>query len=406
MPRSVPVHVHVKTESCCVEGFRFAGVSAGLKQAAGAKDLGLIVAERPVAAVGAFTTNLVKAAPVRLAAERLKRGRIQAVMVNSGSANCFTGKAGDHLAVESCAALAREIGCAAEMVVPCSTGVIGHLYSLERLRAGLKTAARELRPEGVDDFARAIMTTDTRPKTAWARVALNGRPVTVLGIAKGAGMIAPNMATMLAFIVTNARATPRLLRAVLGRALAHSLNAITIDGDMSTNDSVLLLASGAAANREPVGGALARFEAAVSAVAQSLARQIVYDGEGATKLAAVEVSGARSEKDAEAVARHVANSPLVKTALFGRDPNVGRILAAAGASGVRFDPDRIELRVGSVKIAARGRVIVGALEKARSVMNQREFALTLNLRLGRAGASILTSDLSFDYVKINAEYTS
>jgi glutamate N-acetyltransferase/amino-acid N-acetyltransferase len=396
----------VKTETCRVAGFRFAGVSAGLKQAAGAKDLGLIVAERPVAAAGAFTTNLIKAAPVRLASKRIEAGRVQAVLVNSGSANCFTGKAGDRLASTSCAALAREIGCAADLVVPCSTGVIGHLYSLERLRVGVKAACGELRCEGADDFARAIMTTDTRPKTACAGLKLDGRSITLLGIAKGAGMIAPAMATMLAFIVTDARAAPGVLRRALGRALKASLNAITIDGDMSTNDTVLLLASGAAAGQELAGSALAKFEAALSAVAQSLARQIVYDGEGATKLAAVEVSGARSRADAEKVARRIANSPLVKTALFGRDPNVGRILAAAGASGVRLDPDRLVLRVGNVTLAARGKIIVSGLDKAKRVMNQRQLELKLDLKLGRAKASILTSDLSNEYVRINAEYRS
>jgi glutamate N-acetyltransferase/amino-acid N-acetyltransferase len=400
------VSVLIKPETCCVAGFRFAGVSAGLKQTPGAKDLGLIVADRPVAAAGAFTTNLIQAAPVKLARKRLVAGRIQAVLVNSGSANCFTGRAGERLAFDSCASLAHEIGCAAELVVPCSTGVIGRLYSLERLRAGLKVACQELRCEGADDFAHAIMTTDTRPKTACASLKLDGQPIVLMGIAKGAGMIAPAMATMLAFIVTDARATPGTLRRALKRALEHSLNAITIDGDMSTNDTVLILASGAAANRNLAGSTLARFEAALSAVAQSLARQIVYDGEGATKLAAIEVSGARSQADAEVLARRIANSPLVKTALFGRDPNVGRILAAAGACGVPLDPERLELRVGNVRIAARGGVIVSQLEKARRVMDQREFALRLDLKLGRAKASILTSDLSIEYVRINAEYTT
>jgi glutamate N-acetyltransferase/amino-acid N-acetyltransferase len=396
----------VKTETCPVAGFRFAGVSAGLKQATGVKDLGLIVAERPVAAAGAFTTNLVQAAPVKLARERLKAGRIQAVLVNSGSANCFTGKAGERLAESSCAALAREIGCSAKLVVPCSTGVIGQLYSLERLRRGLMAACRELRAEGADDFARAIMTTDTRTKTAYTSLKLDRRRITLLGIAKGAGMIAPAMATMLAFIITDAAVGPSALRRALRRAVKSSFDAITIDGDMSTNDTVLLLASGAGASGELTDRALTKFEAALGAVCQSLARQIVYDGEGATKLAAVEVSGARSQADANAVARRIANSPLVKTALFGCDPNVGRILAAAGASGVRFDPERLVLRVGGVTVAARGRVIVNGLDQARRVMSRRELELKLDLRLGSAKATVVTSDLSFDYVRINAEYTS
>ena len=396
----------VLSEPARVRGFRFAGVSAGLKTAAGAKDLGLIAAENQVSAAGVFTTNRVKAAPVVVASERVRRGRLQAVVVNSGSANCFTGKPGLRLALDSCAAVAAELGCDNASVAPCSTGVIGHLYDFEKYREGVQRAAGALSEDGLEEFARAIMTTDTRPKTASVTLRLGGREIAIAGAAKGSGMLSPHMATMLAFIVTDAAVTPAQLRAALKDASASSFNAITVDGDMSTNDTVLAMASGSAENRALGERERAIFAEAMGAVASSLARQLVYDGEGATKLVAVRVRGARTRADAERIARRIANSPLVKTAFFGCDPNVGRIIAAAGASGAALDPERLELKVGGVKIASRGMLLVGALEAAQQRMREREFAVELDLKLGSGEAALLTSDLSFDYVKINAEYTT
>lgn len=398
--------MNVEEQARPVGGFRFAGVSAGLKAVFGKEDLGLIVVNRPVPAAGVFTTNRVKAAPVLLAEQRLRAGRLQAVAVNSGSANCFTGKPGMKLAIDSCAAVAREISCPPEMVIPCSTGVIGHRYDLEKYRSGVRAAIAALSPNGLGDFARAIMTTDTVPKLASTSIHFAGADVTIAGVAKGAGMIAPRMATMLAFILTDADLAPPLLRRALLRALPESFNAVTIDGDMSTNDSLLMIASGLAGNRRPSARDLAGFEAAVGAVARSLARQLVFDGEGATKLVTVEVRGARSSGDAVKVARQIANSPLVKTAFFGCDPNVGRIVAAAGAAGVAMDPDRIELAVGAVRIAARGMILTQALAAAAAAMKQREFTVRLDLKSGKAGATIVTSDLTLEYVRINAEYTT
>ena len=397
---------NVQLEPASVRGFRFAGVSAGLRTEPGRKDLGVIVADWPVAAAGVFTTNRVKAAPVVVSAEHLKRGKLQAIAANSGSANCFTGKLGLKLARDSCAALADAVSCAAELIAPCSTGVIGHLYDLEKYRAGIRDAAATLSRDGLHDFARAIMTTDTRPKIASARLKLGGAEVTIAGCAKGAGMLEPKMATMLAFMVTDAAVRPPQLRTALKHALPASFNGITVDGDMSTNDTLILMASGAAGNRALAGRDLAGFETAVSDVAGVIARELVRDGEGATKLVTVEVRGARSPADAERVARQIANSPLVKTAFFGCDPNVGRIIMAAGKAGVPLDPDRFELAVGGVKVASRGALIVGALEAAASKMREREFVITLDLRMGRARSQIVTCDLSFDYVKINAEYTT
>ena len=389
-----------------VRGFRFAGVSAGLKTTAGAKDLGLIVADRPAAAAAVFSANKVKAAPVYVTMERVRAGRLQAIVANSGCANSFTGKAGLGLAKDSCAVVARELGCAPELVVPSSTGVIGHLYDLGKLSAGVAEAARSLGADRLDDFARAIMTTDTYPKTAHASFDLDGTRVTVAGAAKGAGMISPHMATMLAYLMTDAAIAPPALRTSLKAALPQSFNAITVDGDMSTNDTVILLASGAAGNRSPSARGLRKFNQAVGGVCAALARELVRDGEGATKLVSIEVRGARTARDAQRCARQIANSPLVKTAFFGNDPNVGRILMAAGSSGAAVASDRAVLWIGGVKVAAQGRLLTGALPAAGAAMREREFTVSLDLRLGRARARILTCDLSYDYVRINAEYTT
>jgi len=389
-----------------VKGFRFAGVATGLRSEPGRKDLGIIVADRPAAAAGVFTTNRVKAAPVIVTSERLRHGRLQAVAANSGSANCFTGQAGLKLARDSCAVLADSIGCAPELVAPCSTGVIGHLYEFEKYRAGVRDAVAALAPGALEDFARAIMTTDTHPKIAAMQLTLGGAEVTVAGCAKGAGMIEPKMATMLAFILTDASARPPMLKRTLQRALGTSFNAITVDGDMSTNDTLLLMASGAAGERELKGREVAAFEAAVTAVADMLARELVRDGEGATKLVTIEVRGARTSTDAERIARQVANSPLVKTAFFGCDPNFGRIVMAAGKAGVAMDLERLEVSLGGISIASHGALHTGALAAASARMKEPEFTVTLDLKLGKARARIVTCDFSYNYVKINAEYTT
>jgi len=389
-----------------VRGFRFSGVSAGLKTVAGARDLGLIVADRPCCAAAVFTANKVKAAAVSVMRERIRSGRLQAVVANSGCANSFTGKPGLTLARESCAHVASLIGCTPALVAPCSTGVIGHLFDFARFRAGAAEATRALREDGLDDFARAIMTTDTRPKIASTTLKLSGAAVTVAGAAKGVGMIAPHMATMLAFIVTDAAITAVPLRAALKAALPRSFNAITIDGDMSTNDTVIVMASGAADNRALGSRDLQSFNRAIEDIAAALARELVRDGEGATKLVTVEVRGAHSAADAERCARQIANSPLVKTAFFGCDPNVGRILMAAGSSGASIEPDRLVLWIGGVRVAARGALLTDALGEAGRAMREREFTVRLDLRLGKSSATILTCDLSYGYVRINAEYTT
>jgi glutamate N-acetyltransferase/amino-acid N-acetyltransferase len=398
--------MEVRLESAVVRGFRFAGVAAGLRSEPGRRDLGIIVADAPVAAAGVFTTSRVKAAPVIVAQEHLRRGRLQAIASNSGSANCFTGKAGLRLARESCAALAATLGCEIELVAPCSTGVIGHLYDLEKYRAGVADAVAALAPEGLTDFASAIMTTDTHPKVASTSLRAGGTQVSIAGCAKGAGMIEPRMATMLAFIVTDAAARAPQLRTILKNVLSRSFNAITVDGDMSTNDTLLLLASGAAAGRPLTDRDFQNLENGIGDVATALARELVRDGEGASKLVTVEVRGARSEADAGKIARSIANSPLVKTAFFGCDPNFGRIAMAAGKAGVEFDPERLEVNLAGIKIASRGALNVEALAEAGARMKEREFGLTIDLKMGKASTRVTTCDLSYDYVKINAEYTT
>ena len=396
----------IELEPVAVRGFRFAGVSAGLKTKAGALDLGLIVADHPAAAAAVFSANRVKAAPVYVTADRVKSGRLQAVVANSGCANSFTGAAGMRLARDSCAYVARLLGCAPELVAPSSTGVIGHLYDSAKFENGAAEAVRSLRADGLGDFAQAITTTDTRPKTASTTFKVGGTTVTLAGAVKGVGMISPKMATMLGYLITDAAIAPATLKRSLKAALPTSFNAITVDGDMSTNDTVIIMASGAAKNRAFSARDQAVFDRAVEEISAALARELVRDGEGATKLVTVEVRGARTGADAERAARQIANSPLVKTAFFGCDPNVGRILMAAGSSGAYVESDKLVLWIGGVKVAASGRLLTEALPEAGAAMKEREFAVRLDLRLGKSCATILTCDLSYNYVRINAEYTT
>jgi glutamate N-acetyltransferase/amino-acid N-acetyltransferase len=396
----------VVLEPAAVRGFRFSGVSAGFKTAAGALDLGIIAADRPATAAAVFSANRVKAAPVYVTADRVKSGRLQAVVANSGCANSFTGAAGMKLACDSCAEVAHLLGCAPNLVAPSSTGVIGHLYDFEKFKAGADEAVRSLRDDGLADFARAIMTTDTRPKMASTTFKAGGATITLAGAVKGVGMISPKMATMLGYLVTDAAIAPGALKRSLKAALPTSFNAVTVDGDMSTNDTVIIMASGAAQNRAFNARDQTAFDRAVEEISAALARELVRDGEGATKLVTVEVRGAHSTSDAERAARQIANSPLVKTAFFGCDPNVGRILMAAGSSGAYVESDKLVLWIGGVKVAANGRLLTEALPRAGAAMKEREFNVRLDLRVGKSSATILTCDLSYDYVRINAEYTT
>lgn len=398
------------TGTVIVPGFRFAGVACGIKRT-GAADLALIVSDRPAASAGLFTTNLVQAAPVLVSRKRVASGRSRAIVINSGNANAATGARGRADALATTACVARALGLPDAAVLVCSTGVIGRPLPMDRLRAGIPGAIEALSERGLEAASEAIMTTDTRPKRAARRVRLaDGRRVTIAGFAKGAGMIDPRMATLLAFLVTDAPVPPAALRGLLRGANERSFHRITIDGDRSTNDTVLALANGAAGGSalQPGRPGWDELEAAFCAVMRELALGVVADAEGWTRTLQIEVTGARSERDALAAARAIAGSLLVKTAIHGADPNWGRILAAAGYSGARFDPARAVVSIGPVKLYDRGRPAgPGPLARASHLMKTRELVpLRVELSAGRARTTMWTCDLSAAYVGINADYTT
>lgn len=398
--------VAIERRPVLVPGFRFAGVHCGLKPS-GKRDIGLIVSECPAVAVGAFTTNLVKAAPVLIGQQRLKAGRVQAILVNSGNANAYTGQGGLRVAREMTRLVADGLGIVPALVVPSSTGRIGVPLPLAAVRRGVREAVRGLAADRFHDALDGIMTTDAFAKFAVERVAIGGHTVTIAGMCKGAGMIAPNMATMLAYVLTDARVSRLALRKALMLGLPQSFNQIVVDGDMSTNDTVLLLANGVADNPvlTPASAAFGAFAAAVGRLMRGMARAIVKDGEGATKLVDITVRGARTARDAARVADAIARSPLCKSAFFGGDPYAGRIVCAAGYSGARFDPARLDVFLNDVPVVRRGVEVVGRTERrAAQVVAADEFALTLDLHAGRASAQRMASDLTVDYVRFNSDY--
>lgn len=390
-----------------VPGFRFAGVAAGIKKKGG-PDVGLIAADAPATCAAVFTGNRVKAAPVRLSAAHLRasRGRVRGIVVNSGNANACTGKAGVADARTMAATAATALGAKLGDVLVASTGVIGQPLPIDRVRDGIGAAGAALRADGFDAFAAAILTTDRGPKVATRTVTIGRARVTLVGCTKGAGMIAPNMATTLSFVCTDAAVSAPLLARATKAATAKTYNAITVDGDTSTNDMLAVLASGATA-KVGAGAEAARFEAALTELLTDLATQLMRDGEGVHHVVTVDVRGARSERAAAAVARRIATSPLVKTAIAGGDPNWGRILCAVGNAGVDLDPDRLGLRIGPVEVVRRGAVAAGYDEaKAAAVMQTPAYTITVDLGAGRARAHMLACDLSHEYVSINADYRS
>jgi glutamate N-acetyltransferase/amino-acid N-acetyltransferase len=394
-------------------GFRFAATSCGLKKKPGALDLALIVSDASASAAAVFTTNRVKAAPVLLSQENVRRsrGRMRAIIVNSGNANCSTGPVGLKASRATAEAVARELGCHAEELIVCSTGVIGVPLRVEKILAALPALvrARSSMPDSYASVTRAIMTTDTRPKWTAASCRIGGRTVRLLGCTKGAGMIAPNMATMLAFIVTDAAIAPPLLQRTLRDAVSRTFNRITVDGDTSTNDTVALLASGVSGARVAAGfsPAFRSFAAALEKVCRALALAIVADGEGAQHVVEIEVRGAQSERAAGQVARTIANSPLVKTALAGADPNWGRILAAAGRAGVAFDPDRAQVWMAGIKVYSRGRAQPFDEARAHRKLLAPFVKIVIDLHQSRGTghqSRIWTCDFTAQYVDINASY--
>ena len=395
---------------CAAKGFRAAGVAAEIKYK-GRNDVALVVADAPCAAAAVFTTNAVAAAPVLYDREAVKGGRIQAILANSGCANACTGADGYRDAELSALATAGELGIDPRHVLVASTGVIGHRLPVDRLLAGMKAAAAKLErsPEAGLAAEKAVMTTDTKPKQAAVQVKIGGKTVTVGGMCKGSGMIEPNMATMLGFITTDAAVTPAMLRRALRLAIAVSFNHVVVDGDESTNDSVFLLASGAAGN-EPIAKAGADFDAfveALTAVGVALARQMAADGEGATKFVEVTVKNAKTQRDADRAARAIAKSPLAKTSWFGKDPNWGRVLAAAGYSGAAVVDMEAEVFYGKTWAYRKGKVADDAqLAKLAKEMGGPELKVTVDLHLGTFASTIYTCDFSLDYVHINADYTT
>jgi glutamate N-acetyltransferase/amino-acid N-acetyltransferase len=391
-----------------VPGFKFAGISCGIKKSL-APDLALMVADDEVPAAAVFTRNRVRAAPVLLSESHVKSGTARAVIVNSGNANACTGERGAADAVAMAHYCAKALDCKDKQILVASTGVIGLPLPIERIVEATPRLVTAARPDGLEDFTRAIMTTDRFEKRALQLVPLGPKTrARVVGVAKGAGMIAPNMATTLAFVATDAAVTPRFLRTALREEVEATFNQISVDGDTSTNDSVFVMASGAAKNKPIDGGDKGiAFRAALRAVLDELSRQIVRDGEGATHVVTIEVQGAENAEAATRVARRIGASPLVKTAFFGADPNWGRIVCAVGNSGVDFDPAKIDIAVGEIEIV-RGGVGLGAdaERRAHEVMRRGEYILRVHLHGGKAQARHTTCDLGVDYVKLNADYRS
>lgn len=385
------------------QGFKAAGIAAGIK-ASGNKDLALIFSETPCSAAGVFTLNRVKAAPVLVMQEYLRDGRAQAVVVNSGNANCCTGDQGMADARRMAAVTAEALGLKAEDVLPGSTGVIGVPLPMSVVEKGIRQIAPMLSPTGGDEAAEAIMTTDTVPKKVAIQVQIGGKTVTLGGMAKGAGMIAPNMGTMLSFLTTDVKMEPELLKSLLKGAVDRSYNMVTVDGDTSTNDTVILMANGASGVEVKVAADVELFRKALSELTLDLAKQIARDGEGATKFVTVRVTSARVFADAKTVALSVANSNLVKTAIFGRDPNWGRILCAAGYSGAELDPNRVRVSMVGIPIFANGTPVPFDKPKAIEALSARDVLIEIDLGDGSENVEAYTCDFSYDYVKINAEY--
>jgi len=389
-------------------GFLAAGIHAGIKKSS-IPDLALLVSPSPATVAGVFTTNRVVAAPVILDRARLRGGLAHAIIINSGNANACTGAQGLADAEEMARLVAERLDVPARGVFVGSTGVIGQPLSMSAIRRGIPLVIDALRRRGGRDAARAILTTDTRVKEAAVQARIGGRLITVGGMAKGSGMIHPNMATLLAYLTTDAAVSRQALQTCLTRAAAKTFNCISVDGDTSTNDTVLCLANGAAGNRRIETGSaqIAQFSRLIEDVCRRLARAICWDGEGVTKVVELHVTGARRVDEARQIAGTIATSMLVKTAMFGQDANWGRIIAAAGRSGVTLNAARLGLAFNGIPIVRRGKSLGTAAERRiAKVVKEDEFTLRLDLHQGTASSRVWFTDLSYEYVKINASYRS
>jgi glutamate N-acetyltransferase/amino-acid N-acetyltransferase len=390
-----------------IKGFSAAAVAAGIRYP-NRLDLGLIYSKFPAVTAGMFTTNKVKAAPVVLNMKRLRQGKAQAILVNSGNANACTGDQGMNTAVATGAMAAQALNIDEKLIQVASTGVIGEQLDPAPFARAVPDLAASLNTDGFDDLAQAIMTTDTVPKTSAATIIIDGVEVQLFGVAKGSGMIMPDMATMLCFVVTDAQIVFPVLNDAVKTGVEQSFNLITVDGDTSTNDMVLVMANGAAGNEwidEDNPEARKIFTDALHKIFKDLALQIVADGEGATKVVTIRVTGARQQEGAMTAAQTIANSALVKTAFFGEDANWGRIIAALGRSGCQFQADRVSIAFDDVTMVENGISLGKEVElQAAEVLRKKKFTVTVNLRDGSESAEVFTCDLSCDYVKINADY--
>ncbi|MDY6904721.1 MAG: bifunctional glutamate N-acetyltransferase/amino-acid acetyltransferase ArgJ [Thermodesulfobacteriota bacterium] len=394
------------TTTC--RGFKWSGIQTGITKEQ-KKNLGLIWSDVPAAAAAVFTQNQVKAAPVLLDAERVKSGQCQAIIVNSGNANCCNGDQGMADAVAMTTQTAKELGINEDLVMVASTGVIGAPLPMPAIKAAIPHAVQALDGDRSQDFAESIMTTDKFPKLITTRLEMeNKKTASICAVAKGAGMIRPDMATMLCFICTDLEASAAFLSESLRLAVKQSFNRITVDGDTSTNDSVFIMANGMSNTGIETPEARDRFQTVLNEILLRLARMIVKDGEGATKCVEVVVQGAASDQDARRAADTVADSSLVKTAIFGEDANWGRIMAALGRSGTTIDPERIDICFDDIQLVRNGLWTGSDAELAAAkVLKKKEFKIIIDLKTGGKGtAAVLTCDLSLDYIKINADYRS
>lgn len=388
-----------------ISGFKFSGVSCGIKTTK-KKDLAIIFSERPATAAALFTTNAIRSPAVLVGSKRLKRGEIQAVVINSGNANACTGAQGMRDAQAMCRKAGAELGIHPKLIVPSSTGIIGVPLPMENILHGIEKAVARLSDESFLDAAEAIMTTDRFIKVSSTHCLLGRKKIRVAGMVKGAGMIAPKMATMLAYILTDAAVGPDCLRKILKRCADRTFNCVTVDGDMSTNDTVLFLANGAR-GQSPVrrGSREERvLSKAAEVVMKDLALKLVEDGEGSTKVVKILVQQARSAAEAKKVARAVANSQLVKTAFFGEDPNFGRIMMAVGGSGVKVNGGKIDVFFNNVCVVRKGVGLPRNERQAARILKRSSLVVKIRLHQGKGAASVWASDLSHDYVRINSAY--
>ncbi|HUU39685.1 MAG TPA: bifunctional glutamate N-acetyltransferase/amino-acid acetyltransferase ArgJ [Desulfatiglandales bacterium] len=392
--------------SYSIPGFLASAASAGLKKNGGL-DLSLIFSQRKAVAAGLFTTNKVKAAPVLLSQKRIKNGFLRAIIANAGCANACTGSKGLNDAVQTANIVAKGLGIDPEETAVASTGVIGAYLPLNLIKKAVPGLISSLSPTGFNSVAEALMTTDSFPKTSYFEGTVGGHPFHLLGIAKGAGMIMPNMATMLSFLLTDIYIDPQTLLPIFQSTVESTFNRITVDGETSTNDTVIIMANGFAGNSRLNASDIKEFKKGLREVMGELAYMIAKDGEGATKVVIIEVKGAATKRDANLAARTVANSPLVKTAIFGEDPNWGRIIAALGKSGIKMEENKVQIWINDVKVTEGGLMTSEKKEKEAALkMKDERITINIHLHQGNQTDRFTTCDLTYDYIKINAAYRS